>query len=32
LSLRHGIYEFSLFVLIRDAFAREVGGIGFFKP
>ena len=32
LALRHGIYKFSLFVLICDALARKVGGIGFFKP
>ena len=32
LALRHGIRELVLFVLIRDAFARKVGGICFFKP
>ena len=32
LALRHGIRELSLFILIRNALAREVGGISFFKP
>lgn len=32
LALRHGIRELILFVLIRDALARKVGGICFFKP
>ena len=32
LALRHGIREFVLFVLKRDAFAREICGEALFKP